>query len=301
MTQATAETIGNAENRDSAGRRVSTWHKRKESDRYKYLAYTMGFAGLTYAAMLLYYFGVLPLWGLIAANVLFYIRAYLRMHDLCHAFNTRKWLVRYVPTSLFANPVWGGTTAFITTHVEHHKYLGTDRDPWLWYYAGHPVQAFFFNMIEPEWNFYNYVKRHGISRKFAANVAFDVLFQAAHVLVFQGAYLVHLVVQRACHGVGVFLFNFYPHRGWWSADAPIGNFNREQEVKPYQWLIRPFFGKALTEAAYYHNRHHIIGQIHVPSHLYVRCSDEGRPTQYTKQWPLPAVQHLEPGARHAVG
>src|SRR3954466_9869990 len=68
----------------------------------------IGFAALTYGAMVLYATGYLPLWGLIAANVLFYIRAYLRMHDLCHAFSTNNLLVRFVPTALYANPVWGG-------------------------------------------------------------------------------------------------------------------------------------------------------------------------------------------------
>lgn len=279
--------------RASSAEQAPEWRKTKPVDRINYLAQTLFFAGLTYAAMALYAFGLLPLWGLIAANVLFYIRAYLRMHDLCHAFSTRGWVERFVPTALFANPVWGGTTAFITTHVEHHRYLGTDRDPWLHYYAGHPLRAFLFNMIEPEVNLYNYLRRRGMSRKFAENLAFDLAFQVVHLFAFQGAYLVHLLIQRTCHGVGVFLFNFYPHRKHFAADAPIGNFNREREIRPFAPIIKVFFGRALTEAAFYHNRHHIIGQVHVPSHRYVLCSDDGAPTRFTKHWPLDAVQHLE--------
>src|SRR5262252_8901873 len=75
--------------------------------RTRLLAQTLGFSALTYSAMVLYYFQVLPLSALITANVLFYIRAYLRMHDLCHAFSGKSGFVRFVPTILFANPVWG--------------------------------------------------------------------------------------------------------------------------------------------------------------------------------------------------
>jgi len=285
---------------ESSGRAIPEHLKRRETDKYSLLAQGLFFGGLSYGAMVLYAYGILPLWGLIAANIMFYIRAYSRMHDLCHAFPTNTWAVRYLPTLFYANPVWGGTTAFITTHVDHHKYLGTDRDPWLRYYAGHPLQALAFNMIEPEWNLYNYIKLRGVSRKFAHNLAFDVLFQVVNLMVFQGAYVVHLVIQRTWHGIGIFLFNWYPHRLNWSADAPIGNFNREKEVQRLAAFIRPIFGKPLLEAAYYHNRHHIIGQVHVPSHKYALCSDDGEVTRFTKQWPVKSVQHLAMDPQHAA-
>lgn len=281
-------------------RAKTPWYTRRESDRINLLAQTLFFGGLSYGAMILYYFEMLPLVGLIAANVAFYIRAYSRMHDLCHAFPTSSWTVRFLPTLFFANPVWGGTRAFITTHVDHHKYLGTDRDPWRWYYTGHPVRAFFFNMIEPEVNLYNYLKRRGLNRHIAENLLFDVLFQVVSLGVFQGAYVVHLVIQRTWHGIGIFLFNFYPHRARWSADAEIGNFNREKEVGRYAWLIRPIFGRALLDAAYYHNRHHIIGQVHIPSHQYGLCSDEGDVTRFNKDWPIQSLEHLEVSSNRAL-
>ena len=251
---------------------------------------SLGFGGLTYGAMIMYYLGYLPLWGLIAANALFYIRAYLRMHDLCHAFNTRGLVARFLPTALFANPVWGGTTAFIGTHLDHHKYLGTDRDPWINYYCGHPLRAFFFNMIEPEVNLFNHIKYKGFNRKLAENIVFDILFQVLHLVVFQWAYVTHLIIQRICHGISIFLFNFWPHRATFSANASIGNFNRETQLKPWAPLLQLFWGKSLVEAAMYHNRHHIIGQIHEPAHRYVLCSDSGEATRFTKNWPLHSIQ-----------
>jgi hypothetical protein len=253
---------------------------------------TLGWAGLTYLAMVLYYFHYLPLWGLILANMLFYTRAYLRMHDLCHAFNTRNGGVRFLPTLFFANPVWGGTTAFITTHLDHHKYLGTDRDPWIHYYRGHPVLAWFFNLVEPEVNLFNYIKYKGMNRRFAENLAFDVGFQIVHIAVFQGAYLVHLLVQRLTHTTIVFLFNFWPHRSHFSARATVGNFNREAQLRPYAPILSFIWGKPVVEAAMYHNRHHIRGQVHEPAHRYVLCSDTGTSTLYTRDWPLAEIQHF---------
>jgi hypothetical protein len=266
--------------------------KQQQAIRIRLLLKNVGFAALTYAAMVLYAFELLPLWGLVLANVLFYIRAYLRMHDLCHAFSTRGLLIRFVPTALYANPVWGGVAPFITTHVQHHQYLGSNLDPWLPYYTGHPLRALLFNMIEPEVNLKNYVVQRGWSRPLLENLVFDLARHALNLFVFQGAYLAHVLIQRICHGLGVFLFNFWPHRETWSAAAPLGCWNREREIRPYAWLAQLCFGRALTEAAMYHNRHHVLGQIREPSHRYALLSDEGTYTRFNHDWPLRSVQSL---------
>jgi len=269
--------------------------------RRRYLMYTVAFSSLTYAAMVGYYFHVVPLWALIVANVLFYIRAYLRMHDLCHAFSTKGWVVRFVPTALFANPVWGGVSAFITTHVQHHQYLGTNQDPWLNYYAGHPLRALFFNMIEPEHNLYNYIKQGRADRKLFENLAFDVARHTLNICLFQWAYLTHVLIQRICHGLGVYLFNFWPHRETWTRNAPLGSFNRERELRAWAPLLRLFFGQVLVEAGMYHNRHHVLGQMLEPSHRYRDLSDEGGYTRFHQHWPLPSVQFLARGPRGNFG
>ncbi len=258
---------------------------------------SLGFSLLTYSAMVGYYFKVVPLWGLIAANVLFYIRAYLRMHDLCHAFSTKGWVVRFLPTALFANPVWGGVAPFITTHVQHHQYLGSNQDPWLNYYIGHPLRALFFNMIEPENNVYNYLKQGRASRKFFENLAFDVARHTLNIVLFNWAYLTHVLIQRICHGLGVFLFNFWPHREHWGKDATIGSFNRERAIRPYATLLSVFFGKALVEAGMFHNRHHVLGQMLEPSHRYKDLTDEGTYTRFNDDWPLKDVQFLTNGPK----
>ena len=298
--QASPEVIPSFEEHDHVGRSADVQSERRKTRR-RLLAMTVAFASLTYAAMVGYYFGVVPLWGLIAANVLFYIRSYLRMHDLCHAFSTKGWVVRFVPTALFANPVWGGVSAFITTHVQHHQYLGTNQDPWLNYYQGHPLRALFFNMIEPEHNLYNYIKQGRFDRKLVENLAFDLAKHALNIALFQSAYLTHVLIQRICHGLGVYLFNFWPHRETWTAKAPLGSFNREREIRPYAKLLAMFFGDALVEAGMYHNRHHIVGQMLEPSHRYKVLSDAGSYTRFHNEWPVATVQFLANGPQGRFG
>ncbi len=294
MTNAAAP----ASDRDTSARAPVPAHaqqtkeRERRANKLRLLASSVAFSATTYLTMVLYFFGIVPLAALIAVNVLFYIRAYLRMHDLCHAYSTREWTLRFVPTALFANPVWGGTAPFITTHVQHHQYLGTDQDPWLNYYAGHPLRALLFNMFEPEHNLYNYVRERGVSRQLAANLAFDVARHALSLVLFQGAYLTHVLIQRLCHGLGVFLFNFWPHREHWTANAALGSFNRERELRPYAGALRLFWGRAMVEAAMYHNRHHIRGQMLEPSHRYRLLSDHGPYTRFNDNWPLATVQTL---------
>jgi fatty acid desaturase len=278
-----------------AGTQEAVTEESRHRIRIRLLLWTLGWSLLTYAAMLLYWLAVIPLAGLIAANVLFYIRSYLRMHDLCHAYSTKNWVVRFLPNALFANPVWGGVEPFITTHNQHHKYLGTDQDPWLPFYEGHPLRALFFNMLEPEVNLTNFIRQKGVSRALATNLAFDLARHGTNLFFFQGAYLTHMIVQRLCHGTGVFLFNYPMHRETFSRTAPLGSWNREREILPFAPFLQIFFGKALVDAAMYHNRHHIVGNILVPSHRYAMLSDEGPYTRYTHTWPLAQVQHVPSG------
>jgi hypothetical protein len=266
--------------------------------RLKYLAMNLGFAAITYAAMVLYAKQILPLWGLIVANLLFYIRAYNRMHDLCHGFSTKPLLVRFAPTALYGNPVWGGVAPFITTHVQHHQYLATNQDPWLNYYIGHPLRALFFNMIEPEVNLYNYVRQRGLHRELLENLAFDVARHSANLYFFGYAWATHMLIQRICHGLGVFLFNFWPHREHWSADSALGSFCRERDIAPWAWFARIFYGKTMVEAAMYHNRHHIVGAIRVPSNAYKTVPEEGTTyTRFNDDWPLQSIQILNNGPK----
>jgi len=242
-------------------------------------------------AMLLYHYGYLPLWGLILANVALYPAIYLRVHDIGHSAPVGRfgWPARFVPV---ANPIWGGTRVFATIHKEHHKHLGTDRDPWLPYYIGHPLRALFFNLIEPEYSLHQFLRRNGVDGELLKNVAFNVATLMTGVTLFQWTYLIHLVNQRIVHGIGIFFFNFYVHRETLSADAPIGTWEREEELRPMLPLFRLLWGYDTVEGLIYHNRHHCLGQQHVPVQNYNRLQDTGVYTQFHDTWPIATIKKL---------
>jgi len=242
----------------------------------------------TFAAMVLYHFSVLPVWALVLANLLLYPEVYLRVHDIGHGVAVGRFglAARFVPTT---NPIWGGTRVFSTVHKEHHLHLGTDQDPWLPYYTGHPLRALFFNFIEPEYSFRQFIHLRGADRELARNVLYNVACLIAGVLVFQWSYLVHLFIQRCVHMVGIFFFNFYTHRATLSAKAPIGTWEREKELGSALPLLRLLWGRDTIDGLIYHNRHHCVGQQHVPVQSYKLLSDTGRYTRLEHPWPIDAV------------
>lgn len=244
-----------------------------------------------FAAMVLCHLGWLPVWGLVLANLVLYPGIYLRVHDIGHGSPTGRfgWAARFVPAS---NPIWGGTRVFAEIHREHHKYLGTDRDPWLPYYAGHPLRALFFNFIEPEYSFRAFAKSRGVDRELLANVLFNAACLAAGLAVFQWTYVIHVFSLRVVHMTGIFFFNFYTHREDFSADAPIGAWERAEDLKSMLPWLRAVWGRDLIDGVLYHNRHHCMGQVHVPVQNYKHLPDTGNFTRYNDEWPIREIQRL---------
>ncbi|MFZ5894799.1 MAG: hypothetical protein ACOY0T_27300 [Myxococcota bacterium] len=251
---------------------------------------------LTFAALVLYAQGFAPLWALLLANLVLYPEIYLRIHDIGHAAPSRRFglAARFVPVT---NPIWGGTRVFATIHREHHEHLGTDLDPWLPYYTGHPLRALFFNFIEPEYSFREFVRRTGVDRELALNVAYNIVCAAAGIVVFQWAYVIHLFAQRVVHMLGIFFFNFYTHRASLSASAPIGTWERAEELRSVLPLLRGLWGRDTIDGLIYHNRHHCRGQQHIPVRNYHQLSDTGEYTRAIREWPVPAVQKLADSSR----
>jgi hypothetical protein len=245
----------------------------------------------TFAAMLLCHYGYLPVWGLIAANVVLYPAIYLRVHDIGHgtAVNRLGWPARFLPVT---NPIWGGTRLFAAVHKEHHKHLGTDRDPWLPYYTGHPLRALLFNWIEPEYSLQQFVRLNGVDRELVKNVLYNVAMLTIGVTVFWWTYLIHLVSQRVVHGIGIFFFNFYTHRETLSAAAAIGTWEREKDLRSALPVLRLVWGRDTLDGLIYHNRHHCIGQQHVPVQHYKDLQDTGAYTQFHDAWPIAAIKKL---------
>lgn len=244
---------------------------------------------LTFAVMVWYARYQLPFWGLLLANVVLYPEIYLRIHDIGHASAARRFglAARFVPVT---NPIWGGARTFSTIHREHHRHLGTNRDPWLPYYTGHPLRALFFNFVEPEYSFREFIRRYGIDREVVINVAYNVACVTAGCILFQWAYLVQLLTQRTVHMIGIFFFNFYTHRETLSASAPIGTWEREKDLRRALPVLRLLWGRDTIDGLIYHNRHHCRGQQHIPVRNYRRLIDTRDYTATIRSWPIAGVQ-----------
>jgi hypothetical protein len=228
----------------------------------------------TFAAMVLCYLGYLPVWGLLLANLVLYPEIYLRVHDIGHACSLGRLglAARFVPVS---NPLWGGTRVFAVVHAEHHAHLGTDSDPWRPYYVGHPLRALLFNLIEPEYSLRSFIRLRGIDRELVMNTLYNAVCLAACLAVFQWVYVIHLVSQRVVHGVGIFFFNFYTHRATLSSSAPIGTWERAGDLRAILPVLRTVWGADTIDGLIYHNRHHCVGQQHVPVRNYKYLTDTG--------------------------
>ena len=246
---------------------------------------------LTFVAMALYAREYAPLWVLILANLALYPEIYLRIHDVGHAAAARRFglAARFVPVT---NPIWGGTRTFSTIHREHHQHLGTDRDPWLPYYRGHPLRALFFNFIEPEYSFREFVRRNGVDREVVLNVSYNLLCAAAGLTLFHWAYVVQLLIQRTVHMVGIFFFNFYTHRETLSASAPIGTWERAQDLRGALPALRLLWGRDTIDGLIFHNRHHCRGQQHIPVRNYHLLTDTGDYTATIRDWPVATVRKV---------
>jgi hypothetical protein len=248
-------------------------------------------SAVTFAAMALYHFDYLPLVALILANLVLYPEIYLRIHDIGHSSAPRALglAARFVPVT---NPIWGGTRIFATVHREHHQHLGTDRDPWLPYYTGHPLRALFFNFIEPEYSCLQFVRLNGLDREFSLNISYNVTCLTLGGAVFQWSYLTQLVIQRIVHATGIFFFNFYTHRETLSARAPIGTWERADELGRALPVLRLLWGRDTIDGLVYHNRHHCLGQQHIPVRSYKNLTDTGAYTQSITSWPIASVKKV---------
>jgi len=245
----------------------------------------------TFGVMLACHLGYLPIWVLLLANLVLYPEIYLRIHDIGHAHSSRRfgWAARFVPVS---NPIWGGTRVFATVHREHHKNLGTDKDPWLPYYTGHPLRALFFNVIEPEYSFWAFVRQEGFDGELTVNVLYNLAGLGVGLAVFQWTFVIHLLSQRVVHAVGIFFFNFYTHRESLRASAAIGTWERADDLgRALPWL-RLLWGKDTIDGLIYHNRHHCMGQQHVPVQNYKHLSDTREYTRFHDAWPIATIKKL---------
>lgn len=245
-----------------------------------------------YGVMILAYLHYVPKWTIVVAIVLLYFSVYISAHEIGHNNRSDKFgiMARLVP---LGTPIWGGTRVFQDTHNRHHLYLATSRDPWQHFYKGHPLRAFFFNMIEPEVNAYNYIKARGADAELIANFVYNAACLAAGMYLFREYYLIYFGSSRLVHGLGVFLFNFTVHRNALRADADYGVYERETLLRPVLPLMTLIWGSTVITGYIFHNRHHCVSQWQYHPQDYNKIPDTGVFSRYVRALPSPRMMDLD--------
>jgi hypothetical protein len=95
--------------------------------------------------------------------------------------------------------------------------------------------------------------------------------------------------------VGIFFFNFYTHRETLSARAPIGTWERAEELKSWLPLFRLLWGRDTIDGLVYHNRHHCRGQQHIPVRSYKHLVDTGAYSLAIDAWPIASIKQVSQG------
>lgn len=246
---------------------------------------------LMYGIFLLAFYSYVSIWMILICNIILYFSAYVSVHEIGHNRNNKNLslVARMLP---LATPIWGGVRSFQKTHYMHHLYLMTSQDPWLVYYEGHPLKALFFNCIEPENNFYNFIKYEGFDKEIVINCLLNFSFLCVNIILFREYYLLFWISTRIIHGFTVFMFNFYLHRSSFSTNASYGVYERSEILKPLAPLLQLIWGKGVIHGFMYHNRHHCIGQWDVQPQHYDLLEDTGSYTPHIKKLPVELVVNL---------
>ena len=255
-------------------------------------------ATAVFVIFLAYWLGAIPLWAYFALEILVYPDHYLRLHDLAHGFTDKQiWFAARHP--MIADPFWGGMLVFKDTHLDHHRYFATDRDPWLKLYDRSPWHGAFWSLLESELFAYQYVKKHGLRAPFVREVLFHATCMAVNAILFGPVYWLHVVTLRVIRAVSIFYFNYYVHRSHLGSDAEYGVYERANDLPPgFLTLVRLLWGKDVLWGLIYHNRHHCLKYWRLQIQNYDDVRDCGQYTHYIKQWPVGRVHDLaslEPG------
>jgi len=244
-----------------------------------------------FAIFLALWKGLIPLWLYFVLQILVYPDHYLRLHDLAHGFSDKQiWFAARHP--MVADPFWGGMLVFKDTHLDHHRFFATDRDPWRRLYDRSPLHGVFYSLIESELFAYQYVKKHGVTAAFVREVLFHAACMTINAIVFGPIYWLHVVTLRVIRAVSIFYFNYYVHRSHLSSRATYGVFQRDHLPGWLLATVRVLWGKDVLWGLIYHNRHHCLKYWRLQIQFYGQVRDSGQYTPHIKDWPVPAVQSL---------
>ncbi len=242
-----------------------------------------------FAVFILFWKELIPFWAYFLFVFVVHPPVYLHLHDLCHGFpDSQIWFSSRHPT--VADPFWGGMRTIKDTHLDHHKYFCTDKDPWRRLYDGSPLDGIFWNFFESEMLAYEFVKKNGFEPVFVRGILFHLTCMVVNTVLFGPVYWLHVLILRSLRATSIVFFNFWVHRSHFSKDAEYGVYEREKDLGFILPIFRLIYGQQTLSGLIYHNRHHCMLYWNLQVKYYPQVADSGQYTIYNSTWPTRAIQ-----------
>ncbi|PAW91057.1 MAG: hypothetical protein B9S33_01040 [Pedosphaera sp. Tous-C6FEB] len=200
--------------------------------------------------------GRLPVWVLVTAVPILYVRCALVVHELMHVRGAAEvfWIQRLM--MILDSPMCLGYREYRDIHLRHHRHAGTEVDPEFFQIRGGHLRAFLNALLATEIAFVHLVRERGMAGELAWLATVRALVFFGLLFAFPAAFLVYLVTIRLVIGVSNFLFHHATH----ARAGSYGNF----PLRPPRWVDKAFCllaGTALRHILFEHDSHHAWQQV----------------------------------------
>lgn len=156
--------------------------------------------------------GWMPVWWLVPAVPLVYVRLSLALHETLHrrrAAQVGPWLRL---GAILETPLALGYREHRALHLRHHRFNGAPGDPERALIVNPALIAFGYAMAVPERAAWQWVREHGIDAPLARDATVRALLFAAALAVNPLVFAVYLLTLRLSIGGAGFVFHHLLHR-----------------------------------------------------------------------------------------
>lgn len=254
---ATGLILGSPASDQSAPRRAPPkefYSSHRDARCYQWVS--LGLLLAIYALLAAWLAGRLPVWVLVTAVPILYVRCALIVHELMHVRGAEEvlWIQRLM--MILDSPICLGYREYRDIHLRHHRHAGTELDPEFFQIRGGHLRAFWHALLATEIAFVQWVREHRMSGELARLATVRALVFFGLVAAFPAAFLVYLVTIRLVIGISNFLFHHMTH----ARAGSYGNF----ALRPPQWVDKAFCllaGTELRHILFEHDSHHAWQQV----------------------------------------
>jgi fatty acid desaturase len=224
------------------------------------LLYALGFYGCYLVAIA----GWVPMWAAGVLGTIFLFRNFNQAHEMMHA--DVKGERRGHPARallIVQGPLYPGYREMRELHLLHHREEGTVRDPDERMMSDSPLRAFFWCVVQPELYVVEYVRRFGVSRRFAAGMAArSAVYFALMWLGGWWGFVMYNAMTRVGNGLIFFVFSWVVHQPYfWGQVRPP----RLPDLVAWLWVKLVSFDNLV--GIRFHFLHHVFPHIpdrHLP-------------------------------------